>query len=160
MASSSRPFCAEGAQAEHVLHATDVRNAWVDSELKRVEAEDRASGVWDLASSIDKSALADKTPDDSARPAKEEDFFELLGKRVVLHGLSARPELNESCGHCISWDAHAGRTGVRLDGKPKPISVKPSNLRLEAASGASVVADFCAVCAAEHQDEVCTPRRD
>ncbi len=57
----------------------------------------------------------------------ESDFNGLLGKRVRLHGLQARPEYNGKVGRVYSFDNEKGRAGVHLDTGPG-LWVKPSNL--------------------------------
>ena len=47
----------------------------------------------------------------------------LFGKRVQLHGLSGRPELNGSAGCVTSWDYVARRYTVRLDNNAGELSV-------------------------------------
>ena len=55
----------------------------------------------------------------------------LVGQRVRLQGLTSKPELNGRTGKvCPSWTG-LGRSAVRLDGEPKPISVRRSAVRLE-----------------------------
>jgi hypothetical protein len=58
----------------------------------------------------------------------------LKGKRVVLHGLNARPELNGQSGAAIAYDASAGRYAVTLERSAESVRVKPANLR-EAGDG-------------------------
>ena len=60
--------------------------------------------------------------------ADPEEFNSLLGARVVLHGLTARPELNGRNGRVMSWHEAHGRAGVRLDGEQRSIAIKPANL--------------------------------
>ena len=55
----------------------------------------------------------------------------LLQRRVVLRGLSSRPELNGRRGTAISFDAKTGRYGVQLDGgTPRErVALRPATLR-------------------------------
>ena len=57
-----------------------------------------------------------------------------LEERVVLHGLSARPELNGRSGTAVSFDPDTARYGVQLDSTDASlgticVAVKPANLR-------------------------------
>ena len=52
----------------------------------------------------------------------------LVGKQVLVHGLVAKPELNNMTGTAAGWDSERGRYSVRLqDGSL--LSLKPTNLR-------------------------------
>jgi hypothetical protein len=52
----------------------------------------------------------------------------LLGEQVLVHGLVAKPELNNRTGMATGWDSERGRYSVRLqDGSL--LSFKPANLR-------------------------------
>ena len=52
----------------------------------------------------------------------------LVGKQVLVHGLVAKPELNQKTGTAAGWDSERGRYSVRLqDGSL--LSFKPTNLR-------------------------------
>ena len=74
--------------------------------------------------------------DDRTRPATDDDFHALLGQRVVLHGLSARGDLNGCTARVMSWHANTGRAGVQLldhagsDVKSvkKMLAIRPDNL--------------------------------
>jgi hypothetical protein len=50
----------------------------------------------------------------------------LLGKKVAIHGLVAKPELNGLEGRAFSYDDAKGRYGVRIDSRE--VSIKPQNL--------------------------------
>ena len=68
----------------------------------------------------------------------ESDFNALLGRRVRLHGLCARPELNGRVGRVWSWHEEAGRAGVKLEGaggadEDGTLAVRPANLAVLAA---------------------------
>ena len=55
----------------------------------------------------------------------------LLRRRVLLHGLSARPELNGRTGVAVSFDPNTGRYGVQLDGsggRAEKVALRPANL--------------------------------
>ena len=57
----------------------------------------------------------------------------LVGKRVTLHGLQARPELNGRRGLCVEYLPERGRCAVRLDGAAEdaaPLLLKPACLRM------------------------------
>ena len=59
----------------------------------------------------------------------ESDFNSLLGKRVTLVGLQARPELNGRAGRVFSWHEDKGRAGIMLDdGEEGTLAIKPENL--------------------------------
>jgi hypothetical protein len=52
----------------------------------------------------------------------------LVGEQVLLHGLVAKPELNNRRGIATAWDSERGRYTVRLqDGTM--VAFKPENLR-------------------------------
>ena len=52
----------------------------------------------------------------------------LVGNQVLVHGLVAKPELNDSTGTAAGWDSERGRYSVRLqDGST--VALKPANLR-------------------------------
>jgi hypothetical protein len=52
----------------------------------------------------------------------------LVGKQVLVHGLVAKPELNNRTGTAAGWDSERGRYAVRLqDGST--VALKPANLR-------------------------------
>ena len=52
-----------------------------------------------------------------------------VGATVLLHGLVARPELNEQRGTVVkAADPKSGRVGVRLDDGGSAIALKPGNL--------------------------------
>ena len=58
----------------------------------------------------------------------------LVGQRVVLSNLQARPELNGCTGMCVQYLPSKGRCAVRLDGQgdgegaTQPLSLKPACL--------------------------------
>jgi len=61
----------------------------------------------------------------------ESEFNSLLGKRVCLSGLKARPELNGRTGRVFVWDEHKGRAGISLDDEFEHkglLAIKPENL--------------------------------
>ena len=55
----------------------------------------------------------------------------LVGERVVIRGLQAKPELNGNYGHAVSFDEKRGRYGVRVEGigllalKPECVHAAP-----------------------------------
>ena len=59
------------------------------------------------------------------------DEMSLWGRRVILHSLANKPELNGVTGKAVSFDAAKGRYGVVLDTEMAQISLKPANLRCE-----------------------------
>ncbi len=63
-----------------------------------------------------------------------------LGQRVVLGGLSARPELNGRWGVAQSFEG--GRYAVALEGGGESVRVRPGNLSLAAAEPVSGGAAF------------------
>ena len=109
--------------------AEDVRSDWLDRAVAEAEAEDRASGVWEMKAAASNRNGAPTT-------ASEADFHELLGAFVRVHGLQGKPELNGSIGRCMSWDVDVGRAGVKLllpaagaqDKRDKMVAIKPANL--------------------------------
>tara|TARA_B100000524_G_C23517423_1_gene322872 strand:+ start:158 stop:451 length:294 start_codon:yes stop_codon:yes gene_type:complete len=58
----------------------------------------------------------------------ESDFNNLLGRRVRLRGLCARPELNGRVGTVMVWDNHAQRAGIDIPGLERYMAVRPVNL--------------------------------
>ena len=59
----------------------------------------------------------------------ESDFNSLLGKKVTLVGLQARPELNGRVGRVFSWHEDKGRAGIMPDdGDEGTLAIKPENL--------------------------------
>jgi len=53
----------------------------------------------------------------------------LVGKQVLLHGLVAKPELNDMTGTATGWNSKSGRYAVRLqDGSA--VALKAANLVL------------------------------
>ena len=52
----------------------------------------------------------------------------LLGKRVRIDGLTAKPEFNGAQGVAVSFDAAKGRYNVRMMGSGEMIALKQSNL--------------------------------
>lgn len=52
----------------------------------------------------------------------------LVRKRVRLHGLAGKPELNGAFGLAVSFDAKTGRYAVRLEADGTRIAIKPDNL--------------------------------
>ena len=73
----------------------------------------------------------------------ESEFNSLLGKRVCISGLKARPELNGRTGRVFVWDEHKGRAGVSLDDEEHQglLAIKPENLSLAPPVGETLTAD-------------------
>jgi len=59
----------------------------------------------------------------------------LIGHRVQLQGLSARPELNGLVGVCEQIDKAKGRYGIRVPGHEDLLALKPANLILAQGMG-------------------------
>ena len=74
----------------------------------------------------------------------------LLGQRVVLGGLSSRPELNGQRGVAQSFEG--GRYAVALEGGGESVRVRPGNLSPAAPSGGVAVSNEIIV-AAERGEE-------
>ena len=53
----------------------------------------------------------------------------LLGRRVVINGLVAKPELNGRTGTAVSFDDDKGRYSVELGDTSSSLMIKPCNLR-------------------------------
>ena len=70
--------------------------------------------------------------------AEPDEFNDLLGARVIVQGLTGRPDLNGCSGRVMSWHQMHGRAGVRLDGETKSIAIRPANLRKEEATTEAV----------------------
>merc|ERR1712153_226234 len=78
----------------------------------------------------------------------------LLGQRVVLFGLSARPELNGRRGAARSFEG--GRYAVALEGGGESVRVRPGNLSplaAERASSGAAAAPVEVIAAAERGEE-------
>lgn len=71
-----------------------------------------------------------------AEDTTKEQNSTLVGSYVRVHGLQARPELNGTIGRCYSWDAEAGRAGIKIltddGGKKNMLALKPMNLAIVA----------------------------
>jgi hypothetical protein len=52
---------------------------------------------------------------------------QLLGKRVIIKGLAAKPELNGRIGTAVSFDDDKGRYSVELH-ETSSFMIKPANL--------------------------------
>ena len=52
----------------------------------------------------------------------------LLGRRVVINGLVAKPELNGRTGTAVRFDDDKGRYSVELDDTSSSLLIKPCNL--------------------------------
>ena len=79
-----------------------------------------------------RGTLGDRHPDTlrlmDVQRALELKRAPLVGKQVLVHGLVAKPELNDRTGTAAGWDSERGRYSVRLlDGSL--LSLKPANLR-------------------------------
>ena len=79
-----------------------------------------------------RGTLGDRHPDTlrlmSILQARELKRAPLVGKQVLVHGLVAKPELNNRTGTAAGWDSERGRYSVRLqDGST--VALKPANLR-------------------------------
>ena len=55
-------------------------------------------------------------------------YIYLRGRRVVINGLVAKPELNGRTGTAVSFDEDKGRYSVELDGTSSSLMIKPCNL--------------------------------
>ncbi len=65
----------------------------------------------------------------------------LLGRRVIINGLVAKPELNGRTGTAVSFNDDKGRSSVELDGNSSSLLIKPCNLSLTVCQ-----AWFCVSC--------------
>ena len=75
----------------------------------------------------------DFRPVDKAGPVVGDDD-EMVGRRVILQNLKARPELNGKVGRCGPWQPNSGRYAVLVEDQTKfekfnKLSLKPENLR-------------------------------
>ena len=59
-----------------------------------------------------------------------EDAAPLSGKRVEMHGLLARPDLNGRTGDATQFSSESGRYTVVVEGGSETVALKPANLRL------------------------------
>ena len=103
---------AEGVEAEHLLHAEQVRSSWLAQAMAQAEEEDRASGVWELAT----------------------DKWE-AGDMVQIEGLRSRADLNGAAGVLIKWVAAVSRWAVTVVATDEKVKVRPDNLRRLASRG-------------------------
>ena len=101
-----RKLHVEGEEAQHLLHALEVRNDWLSSAMAQAEDEDRTSGVWELASDV-------WEPSDA----------------VEVVGLKARPGLNGQTGVLLRWMADAERWRVEIVATRERVKIRPGNLR-------------------------------
>ena len=78
----------------------------------------------------------------------------LIGRRVRVEGLAARPELNGRCGEARAYDAARGRYTVAVEGEPSPLLLRSDNLAaLDHAADHAAAADA----KLEPQQESVTP---
>ena len=97
-------------------------------EGEEADDDDDLDGVdGDDGQVVETATAAEAVKATGAEPASS---VALLKRRVVLCGLSGRPELNGSFGTAISWDAAAARYGVRLESDGSRLALKPQNLAL------------------------------
>ena len=86
---------------------------------------------------LERAAAAKREAQSQPPPAADADAepSALVGKRVVLANLQARPELNGRRGLCVQWLPARGRLAVRLDDAEEgaePLAVKPACVSREA----------------------------
>ena len=118
-----------------------VANAVIQGSANKAEFLDMFKQLYKFAASKLGEALkrtsALPQPDACAAPPEEADvdMREFIGQRVRIGGLKARPELNGAVGVCESYDAKAGRCGVRLPSQPKPLAVRLANFERVVMSG-------------------------
>jgi hypothetical protein len=67
-------------------------------------------------------------PDRLALQISKQQETPLLGRRVVINGLVAKPELNGRPGTAMSFDDDKGWYSVALDGTSSLIIIKPCHL--------------------------------
>lgn len=84
--------------------------------------------------SVDAAVMSGASPNEAIN---EQNKFTapLMGCRVELHGLVARPDLNGGYGVCSSFSSVSGRYSVALDDDRGIFDFKPSNLRLISQGG-------------------------
>ena len=58
----------------------------------------------------------------------------LVGQRVAIEGISAKPELNGQKGVAIGFDDSKGRYNVKLD-SGAVVAIKPNNLQADRSAG-------------------------
>ena len=122
-------LAAEGEDAAHLLHAAEVRNAWLATAAAAAESEDRESGVWELrAEAAGSSSCA--APDDDAAPCK-------MVSGVLSHGQLPGIKLSPFTAHSDDhqkWKAasayereriHAVADTARLHEKRRALATKP-----------------------------------
>lgn len=108
-----------GANKEHVAH--------VDRSTALALA--RQSGAHDCVSALQRALCA--PPSDDALPR---------GRRVELHSLQAKPELNGQRGTVIEFDRLSGRFSIALYNGSPPVALKPANVMAAYVGTADVVA--------------------
>ena len=98
--------------------STELRNQEGSTALEMAEYEGHtatAELLWEHAAKLP-AAVAAPTPN-------------LLGRRVRIDGLQARPELNGRNGVARRFDAAKGRYEVGVEGEAEPLLLRPANLR-------------------------------
>lgn len=121
--------------------AADSLAAVAGAMLVKSETEELAPGVGSIVSSDVARSIAAKEPTGEVAKLLREGAAAaapLLKRRVVLVGLSAKPELNGRRGKAVSYNPSSGRYGVRLDGArsdpingAERIALRPANLQQE-----------------------------
>jgi ankyrin repeat protein len=71
----------------------------------------------------------------------------LLGRRVVINGLVAKPELNGRTGTAVSFDDGKGRYSVELDSTSSSFKIKPCNLLPTQVCSVALCSLLCSHCA-------------
>ena len=75
------------------------------------------------------AAAAPPPPPPAVEELPDEDFRGLIGRRVLIHSLKSRADLNGQCGTALSHDPATGRYTVTTEGKPSvTVALKPANL--------------------------------
>jgi len=128
------------------LAKVDLRSAPLHAALKELgyaKLGDRMRAAAALAEEATRRADDNGTAGEGARPAapaKAEARLvvgPLSGKRVVVTGLSAKPQLNGKVGTAGKLDARKGRYAVRLVDSTESLSIRVANLNEEAAAAAA-----------------------
>ena len=119
-----------------------------DSEEEELHLEDNADGLHLEGKLVDAVPITKATPPSAAAAPHTEAGItpNLTGRRVVLHNLASKPELNGKLGWARSYDQTTGRYGVKVDGPGALLALKPGNLSLAAAMGTSVGQGEPAMC--------------
>ena len=117
---SRDPLEAEGGGLdEHLLHALQVREAWLEQATREAEEYEAAADAAEAA-----APTRDPPPPGRAKRCWS------AGLRVRVHGLVNRLELNGEVGRLLAFDARSDRWGVELAGGAVRVKLRAASLEL------------------------------